>query len=453
MGGASPSKLACAAARGDVAAVEAIVDRGGVDPNTRASVPRDLLPRLIRASSGVAAAAAPPAEKRRRTREREASASATLGPAAVRALAAIAAARPRRVRRGSAPLPDVSLSSAAPSFAPPSSAAEWAPLQVAAAAGHIEACAALLARGAAVNVGEHEPAEGGRGTTPLHLAVRGRHAGVAELLLSQPGVHPSPGHCPDAGAGGPGYRTPLHEAAAAVSAALCRLLLARGASPWADPVGRAPEAAAPAATAPPLPPPGTPLDEARAAVARAASRGGGGAAINLGAVAVLEAAQQKAPKPPSRLAYEREREARREWWASPESAALRLCGAARRGDLAAVRAALEGGASPDCAARLEGVAGSSPALFYAADAGHEDVCRALLLAGASARAVNDRGSTALHVAARAGSAAVCALLLRHGADPAAATAGGGRTAAELAEARGHSGAASVLRSFGAASRA
>jgi ankyrin repeat protein len=57
------------------------------------------------------------------------------------------------------------------------------------------------------------------------------------------------------------------------------------------------------------------------------------------------------------------------------------------------------------------------ALMWAAAAGHVDVVRLLIEAGADVRAVDDEGVTALHLARANGHTEVAAALLAAGADP------------------------------------
>src|SRR5690606_1223799 len=79
-------------------------------------------------------------------------------------------------------------------------------------------------------------------------------------------------------------------------------------------------------------------------------------------------------------------------------------------------------ADPNAAERSYG----HTALMWAAAAGHVDVARLLLDAGASANARSTAGDTPLHFAAAGGDAALIDLLLERGADPGAVNAGGRR---------------------------
>lgn len=75
-------------------------------------------------------------------------------------------------------------------------------------------------------------------------------------------------------------------------------------------------------------------------------------------------------------------------------------------------------------------------LLYAARQGDPDICRVLLLRGASVNvATRGLGQTALHRAAQQGHEAVCGLLLEYGADPSARD-GSGKTAADIAAEKG-----------------
>lgn len=98
------------------------------------------------------------------------------------------------------------------------------------------------------------------------------------------------------------------------------------------------------------------------------------------------------------------------------------------GDVAAVRAALQGGAD----ANAVGMDGSPP-LVFAATNGDPEFTAALLAAGADVNAPNQtNGATALHAAAFLGNAEVAQLLLENGAD-AQAMSNDGMTAMQMTE--------------------
>jgi ankyrin repeat protein len=121
-----------------------------------------------------------------------------------------------------------------------------------------------------------------------------------------------------------------------------------------------------------------------------------------------------------------------------------LISAVHSGSVDAVNALLAGlgddGADPNAAWIL-------PPLSIAADAGRADICRHLVNAGASLRALDPEGMGALHWAAQ-GSPEACQALLEAGADPDLQSAAGSRPAhfaarmaqAEAIEALGAAGA-------------
>ncbi len=93
---------------------------------------------------------------------------------------------------------------------------------------------------------------------------------------------------------------------------------------------------------------------------------------------------------------------------------LALEAAVRKGDAAAVHAALSGGVSPS--ARTADNAGYL--LFAALESGNDAALRALIAAGADVNAASPAGNRcALHLAAQRGNAAAIRLLLAAGADP------------------------------------
>lgn len=99
----------------------------------------------------------------------------------------------------------------------------FGPLHLAATAGHVEVCRALLAHGARVNQ-RSTHAGACAGCTPLHAAVAGGHAPVVELLLSSGA---SPDLRDEAGF------TALHTASLAGHHGLVKRLLLAGAHPEA----------------------------------------------------------------------------------------------------------------------------------------------------------------------------------------------------------------------------
>lgn len=137
----------------------------------------------------------------------------------------------------------------------------------------------------------------------------------------------------------------------------------------------------------------------------------------------------------------------RGWWEVKRGRDADLAAAAGRGDLAAVRAALDapdGGPTASAAARLPH---GRRALHAAAGGGWGDVVVALLRARADAAAQADDGASALHEASGRGHAEVARQLLAAGADPLAETAEG-NLAVHLAALGGHVAAMEVLLGSG-----
>ena len=127
---------------------------------------------------------------------------------------------------------------------------------------------------------------------------------------------------------------------------------------------------------------------------------------------------------------------------APESP---VADAAMRGDPAAVRALIQGGADVN-APQGDGMT----ALHWAADRGSVDIARALLRAGAAVDPTTRNGAyTPLHLAGRRGHAELLRLLLESGSDHAARTQSGAATALHLAAASGSAAAAVVLLEHGA----
>lgn len=89
----------------------------------------------------------------------------------------------------------------------------------------------------------------------------------------------------------------------------------------------------------------------------------------------------------------------------------KLLAAAKAGDLATAKAALDAGADVH-AKNVLGVA----ALHWAAQKGHLDVAQLLIERGADVHATSDAGSTPLHWAARKGHLDILRLLIENGAD-------------------------------------
>ena len=114
--------------------------------------------------------------------------------------------------------------------------------------------------------------------------------------------------------------------------------------------------------------------------------------------------------------------------------------AAQDGEAGVVEGLIQSGYPPD-----QAVGGRSP-LFIAANNGHIDVVRALLLVlpAGGVDAADPHGTTPLAAAAEEGHEAVVAQLLAADANPSLAD-GDGDTALGLAVANGHGGVAELLR--------
>ena len=106
---------------------------------------------------------------------------------------------------------------------------------------------------------------------------------------------------------------------------------------------------------------------------------------------------------------------------------------AGRGDASGIQAALSRGLDPNLKKDLFGFT----LLHVAAEAGHAEVCKALLAGGANPNVRNDLGQTPLHRAALQGRKDVVAVLLTHDAEPGVADNDGKRPC-DLAELNGHS---------------
>ncbi|KAJ1481688.1 ankyrin repeat-containing domain protein [Baffinella frigidus] len=111
-------------------------------------------------------------------------------------------------------------------------------------------------------------------------------------------------------------------------------------------------------------------------------------------------------------------------------------------------------AEGDDVSAKDGNAGATP-LHWAAQGGQAETLQVLLRAGADVAAQAYDGATPLHWAARFGQEGVAILLLDAGANVSAKTSEEteGKTALDLAEERGHAGAARVLREAGTAQSA
>lgn len=119
-----------------------------------------------------------------------------------------------------------------------------------------------------------------------------------------------------------------------------------------------------------------------------------------------------------------------------------LLSAAKQGDLAALRRALDNGASAD----YRGGAGWTP-LLYMANKRNADGVKLLLDKGADVDYQGGRGWTALLIAAYYGDTAVARHLLNKGADR-SLKSGRGETALQLARRRGHTALAALLDDSG-----
>lgn len=117
-----------------------------------------------------------------------------------------------------------------------------------------------------------------------------------------------------------------------------------------------------------------------------------------------------------------------------------LVQAAARGDLTAVRAALDAGVLPDAPDRS-----GTRALLAAVSNERRDVARLLLERGADANAHSPKGWTALMYAALSGDEALVQLLLDRGADPASREQILEMSALEMAVQRHREGVARLLR--------
>jgi ankyrin repeat protein len=118
--------------------------------------------------------------------------------------------------------------------------------------------------------------------------------------------------------------------------------------------------------------------------------------------------------------------------------------AARRGDTASIRARLAEGADVNARDRH-----GQTALMLAAQAGHADAVDALIVGGADLNVTAKYTLTALMLAVVAGHAEVARRLARAGADLGVKGSGApgfaGKTASDLAAARGFTDLASILR--------
>jgi ankyrin repeat protein len=130
------------------------------------------------------------------------------------------------------------------------------------------------------------------------------------------------------------------------------------------------------------------------------------------------------------------------WTAAPDAP---VADAAMRGDQAAVRTLLQGGADPN-AAQGDGMT----ALHWAGERGDVALTQLLLYSGARVDPVTRIGDlTPLHLASKGGHAPVVQALLEAGADANAATGTGGATALHFAAAAGSAPAVTALLDRGA----
>ena len=121
-----------------------------------------------------------------------------------------------------------------------------------------------------------------------------------------------------------------------------------------------------------------------------------------------------------------------------------LWAAAGKGDAAAIERLAAEGASPDA----KGGWNDAPAVVWAADGGHAGAVSALVRLGADLDARDSDGETALMRAADNGRVECARALLAGGADRTVrATSGNheGKTALEIAEARGNAATSALLR--------
>ena len=121
----------------------------------------------------------------------------------------------------------------------------------------------------------------------------------------------------------------------------------------------------------------------------------------------------------------------------------RLVEAARRGDVAAVRALLKSGADVNAP-----LGDGSTALHWAAQLGAVELADALISAGASVNAADDLGVTPLWAACESGSGAIVEKLLKARANPNAALPSG-ETPLMVAAQVGNSAAVTLLLAHGA----
>ena len=119
--------------------------------------------------------------------------------------------------------------------------------------------------------------------------------------------------------------------------------------------------------------------------------------------------------------------------------------AARRGDAEAVRSLLRAGADANASA-----GDGMTALHWAADAGHLEIAKVLMYAGANVDAATRLGNyTPLHLAARQGHGPLVEALLEGGADADATTTSGGSTALHFSAGSGSAEAVTALLRHGA----